>query len=115
MHAGCLYVRARQEPCMYVCMLPRNNPLRRTSGKNKLLPRNISGKVHVGGNIFCRRSSMGKYQDLEPEWRNLGPLGTAGMEGETAEQDIPETWGWTLSDVTLQTAAVEAHLRGQWL
>ena len=75
-----------------------------------MLPRNISRKVHVGGNIFCRQSSIAQYQDLEPEWRNLGLVGTDGAEGETAEQDIPTTWGWTLSDVTLQTAAVGAHL-----
>ena len=75
-------------------------------------PHNISGNAHVGGNIFvCRQSSIAQYQDLEPEWRNLGPLGTEGKEGETAKHGFPETWGWTFSDVTLtlQTAAVGVH------
>ena len=75
-----------------------------------MLPHNISGKAQVGGNIFCKQSSIAQYRDLAPEWRNLGPLGTDGVEGETAEQDIPETWGWALPDVTLQTAAAGAHL-----
>ena len=67
-------------------------------------------QTNVGGYIVCRQSSIAQYRDLEPEWRNLGPLSTEGKEGETAEQDIPETWGWTLAYVTLQTAAAGAHL-----
>ena len=75
-----------------------------------MLPHNISGKAHVGGNIFCRQSSIAQHQDLQPERRNLGPLGADGVEGETAKQYVPETWGWALPDATLQTAAVGAHL-----
>ena len=56
-----------------------------------MLPHDISGKAHVGNNSVCWQSSIAQYQDLETEWRNLGPLGTDGVEGETAEQDIPET------------------------
>ena len=72
-------------------------------------PHSISGKAQDGGNIFCRQCSIAQCQDREPEWPRLGPLGTDGVEGETAEQDNPETWGWALPDVILQTAAAGAH------
>ena len=67
-------------------------------------------KEHVGAAIYCRRSTLAKHQDRNPVWHSCGPLGTEGVEGETADQDSPETWGWTLSDVVLSSAAVQAHL-----
>ena len=75
-----------------------------------ILPHNPSGKVHIGGDIHCRMGALNAYQALDPPWLNLGPLGTEGFEGETAEQDVRETWGWTLADVQLLSAAVMAHL-----
>ena len=84
----CLYV------CMFVCMCPHNP----------------SDKVHVGGDICCRVGSLTKYKQLQPLWRCLGPLGTEGVEGETADQDVPETWGWTLPDSTSLEAAARVHL-----
>ena len=68
-------------------------------------------KVHVGAEIFCREGTLAKYQDLRPEWRSMGTCGTEGSEGATADQDIPESWGWMdLSDFDLRLKAVEAHL-----
>ena len=75
-----------------------------------ILPPHHLHKAHVGGDIFCRVSTINRYMDMYPEWHNLGPLGTDGIEGETADQDVPETWGWTLTDVQLSAAAVQAHL-----
>ena len=75
-----------------------------------LFPPYHLSKEHVGAAIYCRQSTLDAYQDMEPIWRSCGPLGTDGVEGETADLDIPETWGWTLSDVVLMAAAVQAHL-----
>ena len=55
-------------------------------------------------------SSIERYMDMYPEWVELGPLGTDGIEGETPAQDVAETWGWTLPDSQLFAAAVQAHL-----
>ena len=71
-------------------------------------------KAHVGALIYCRRGALANWQDLLPEWRSCGTLGTEGREGETPDQDIQEFWGWALSDLILTTAATEAHLQ-EWL
>ena len=69
-----------------------------------LFPPYHLSKEHVGGNIFCRQSTLDRFRDMLPVWLSCGPLGTDGVEGETVDKDIPETWGWTLSDVTLRCA-----------
>ena len=75
-----------------------------------LFPPYHLSKAHVGAAIFCRRSTLAAYLDQLPVWQCCGPLGTEGFEGETADQDIPETWGWTLPDKSLLLAAAQAHL-----
>ena len=75
-----------------------------------LFPPYHLSKEHVGAAIYCRRSTLAKHQDMNPVWHSCGPLGTEGVEGETADQDSPETWGWTLPNVVLMAAAVQAHL-----
>ena len=68
-------------------------------------------KVHVGAEIFCREGTLANYQDLHPPWRSMGTCGTEGSEGATADQDIPESWGWMdLSDSDLCLKAAQAHL-----
>ena len=68
-------------------------------------------KVHVGAEIFCREGTLANYQDLHPQWRSMGTCGTEGSEGATADQDVPESWGWMLlSDRALRLKADEAHL-----
>ena len=67
-------------------------------------------KDHVGADIFCRVGTMANYEAMEPLWRRLGTLGTEGHEGEKPDSDIAESWGWTLSDVMLSSAAIQAHL-----
>ena len=68
-------------------------------------------KVHVGAEIFCREGTLANYQDLHPQWRSMGTCGTEGSEGATADQDVPESWGWMdLSDSVLCLKAAQAHL-----
>ena len=68
-------------------------------------------KVHVGAEIFCREGTLENYQDLHPQWRSMGTCGTEGSEGATADQDVPESWGWMdLSDSVLCLKAAQAHL-----
>ena len=68
-------------------------------------------KVHVGAEIFCREGALANYMDLHPQWRSMGAAGAEGSEGATADQDIPESWGWmVLSDYNLRMKAAEAHL-----
>ena len=74
---------------------------------------NPLSKAHVGAVIKCRKGRLENWQDLQPEWRPC-TLNTEGREGETPDLDIPEYWGWTLSDLTLTTAAAEAHLREEF-
>ena len=50
------------------------------------------------------------YMDVDPQWRSIGAMGTEGSEGATPSDDVPESWGWTLVDVTLLGAAVQTHL-----
>ena len=66
-------------------------------------------KVHVGAEIFCREGTLANYQDLLPPWRSMGTCGTEGSEGATADQDVPESLGWELSDSVLSQKAVQAH------
>ena len=67
-------------------------------------------KVHVGAQIFCREGTLENYNNMHPEWRSMGTMGTEGSEGATADQDIPESWGWILSDHALCLKAAEVHL-----
>ena len=68
-------------------------------------------KAHVGAEIFCREGALANYMDLHPQWRSMGTVGTEGSEGATADQDIPESWGWMdLSDSDFREKAAEAHL-----
>ena len=67
-------------------------------------------KAHVGAEIFCREGALANYMDLHPQWRSMGTVGTEGSEGATADQDIPESWGWELSDSVLKDQAAQAHL-----
>ena len=78
------------------------------SGHNPL------SKANVGAPIFCRQGTLNSWADLEPPWLSCGTLGTEGQVGESPDADIPECWGWTLSDIILTTAAVQAHLT-EWL
>ena len=39
----------------------------------------------------------------------MGTCGTEGSVGATADQDVPESWGWELSDSVLSEKAVQAH------
>ena len=71
-------------------------------------PHHPFDKANVGGNVFCRLGSIATYKDLQPPWRNLGTLSTEGFEAENPEEDIPESWGWTLPDQTLLSAALQA-------
>ena len=67
-------------------------------------------KAHVGAEIFCRVGSLANYRDMHPQWRSMGTVGT-GSEGATADQDIPESWGWmVLSDYDLRAKAIAAQL-----
>ena len=70
---------------------------------------NPRSKVHVGARIYCRKGDLANYKNLHPEWRGIGTLGTEGFEGESAEADVPESWGWSLSDDILCSAAQQAH------
>ena len=72
---------------------------------------NPRSKAHVGAHIYCRRGNMDDYMNLRPEWKDIGTLGTEGFEGESAEADIPESWGWVLSNDILYSAAQQAHGR----
>ena len=66
-------------------------------------------KVHVGSEIFCRVGTLENYGDVHTQWRSMGTCGTEGSEGATADQDVPESWGWELSDSVLSEKAVQAH------
>ena len=75
-----------------------------------MLPHNSLHKAHVGAHIFCRMGTLEDYMDVDPQWRSIGAMGTEGSEGATPSDDVPESWGWTLVDVTLLGAAVQTHL-----
>ena len=62
-------------------------------------------EAHVGAHIFCREDTLADHNSLHPPWVNIGSLGTEGKEGDTADDDVPESWGWTLSDAVLLQAA----------
>ena len=67
-------------------------------------------KVRVGGDILCREGTLANYRNLHPQWRSMGTCGTEGSEGATADQDVPESWGWGLSDSVLSEKAAQVHL-----
>ena len=69
---------------------------------------NFLSEAHVGAPIFCRKGSLWQWKDQEPQWLSIGAMGTNGREGWTADEDIPETWGFTLSDHELISAAAGA-------
>ena len=77
--------------CVYACV--------------RILLHSPLSEAHVGAPIFCREGTLADRESLYPPWVNIGTLGTEGKVGDTADDDVQESWGWTLSDTVLLQAA----------
>ena len=69
------------------------------------MPMMDRGATRAGARSALRTGSSARRVPPWPGECYRGSLGTEGREGDTADDDVPESWGWTLSDAVLLQAA----------
>ena len=66
----------------------------------------LGPQAHQGGAIFRRPGSLVRdWDNTMAVWEKIGTLGCEGKDAEDPKDDIPETWGFSLSDETLLEGA----------
>jgi hypothetical protein len=62
-------------------------------------------QAHVGEPIYWKKGTLSDW-GRSHGWECIGTLGTEGKDGETPEDDIPETWAFLWRGEQLLEAAV---------